>query len=415
MLNLKQQANRRNRPRTGINPPVAPPSQGKASTCADRSLQDQMDRAARVQRSLLPDITVPIGKFRLASFYCPCETLGGDFYDLIGRRDCAVLLVADVMGHGVEAALITMMVKAAMNSVAEELKKAIEESGGGNDLDQVILAHWYAQTYKSDQYVDLHDFCVQTYRRFEGKDGASVRKACEAVIVALDGGRESLDAVDIGKHAFEAMPPGTGCILRSGCSGFAYQHSYGLSIYMPWAMVTPSYPEMAFSADTLWDEFLSTYVTETAREPRFDDGVSMVDSNAIAAVKKAISHAEMAPLRRIWDFDSKLFARTFPGVDLGDQSTIDAVQDSYQQTINDRITKAIEKLQKSGVPAQDFPAVIMNQFARSSSFGAWDGRHTTIGSRHTTRASRYPGDRENAMKNMPPVIGKAYWPPIPRP
>ncbi len=41
------------------------------------------------------------------SLYWPCEALGGDLYDLVWRRDCAVLLVADVMGHGVEAALIT--------------------------------------------------------------------------------------------------------------------------------------------------------------------------------------------------------------------------------------------------------------------------------------------------------------------
>jgi sigma-B regulation protein RsbU (phosphoserine phosphatase) len=62
---------------------------------------------------------VPVGEFRLASLYWPCETLGGDFYDLAWRRDCAVLLVADVMGHGAEAALITMLVKAAFQETAE--------------------------------------------------------------------------------------------------------------------------------------------------------------------------------------------------------------------------------------------------------------------------------------------------------
>ena len=33
--------------------------------------------------------------------------------------------------------------------------------------DQVMLAHYDAQTYKSDQFVDLHDFCIQIYKRFE--------------------------------------------------------------------------------------------------------------------------------------------------------------------------------------------------------------------------------------------------------
>jgi serine phosphatase RsbU (regulator of sigma subunit) len=84
-----------------------------------RWLQDDVEQAARVQRSLLPDVSRPVGEFRLASFYRPCQTLGGDFHDLAIRRDCALLLVADVMGHGAGAALITMLVKATFQETAE--------------------------------------------------------------------------------------------------------------------------------------------------------------------------------------------------------------------------------------------------------------------------------------------------------
>ncbi len=83
-----------------------------------RSLREQLERAASVQQSLLPDVSKPIGEFRLTSLYCPCESLGGDFLDLIRRPECVVLLVADVMGHGAEAALITMLVKAAFQETA---------------------------------------------------------------------------------------------------------------------------------------------------------------------------------------------------------------------------------------------------------------------------------------------------------
>lgn len=82
-------------------------------------LQVELERAARVQRSLLPDVSRPVGQFGLTSLYWPCEALGGDLYDLVWRRDCAVLLVADVMGHGVEAALISMLVKAAFQETAQ--------------------------------------------------------------------------------------------------------------------------------------------------------------------------------------------------------------------------------------------------------------------------------------------------------
>jgi len=75
-----------------------------------------MRRAASVQRRLLPDLSPPVGGFQLASLYWPCETLGGDIYDLVCRRDGAILLVADVMGHGPEAALISMLVKGAFQA-----------------------------------------------------------------------------------------------------------------------------------------------------------------------------------------------------------------------------------------------------------------------------------------------------------
>jgi Stage II sporulation protein E (SpoIIE) len=91
-----------------------------------RGLREQVRRAAGVQRSLLADVSGPVGEFRLASMYLPCEALGGDFYDLSWRRDCAVLLVSDVMGHGVEAALITMLVKAAFQDCADKTGEPAE-------------------------------------------------------------------------------------------------------------------------------------------------------------------------------------------------------------------------------------------------------------------------------------------------
>ncbi len=68
----------------------------------ERALLEQVARAVGVQRSLLPDVSVPVGEFRLASLYWPCETLGGDFYDHIWRQDCAMLLVAEAVesSHG---------------------------------------------------------------------------------------------------------------------------------------------------------------------------------------------------------------------------------------------------------------------------------------------------------------------------
>lgn len=83
-------------------------------------LREQIAKAALVQRRMLPDVSLPVGEFRLAALYRPCESLGGDFYDLAWNHDSVLLLVADVMGHGLGAALITMLVKAAFQESASE-------------------------------------------------------------------------------------------------------------------------------------------------------------------------------------------------------------------------------------------------------------------------------------------------------
>ena len=81
-------------------------------------LEEQVRRAAEIQRSLLPDLSAPCGEYRLASLCRPCEALGGDFHDLFRDGNRATLLVADVMGHGIEAALPTMLLRAVFREAA---------------------------------------------------------------------------------------------------------------------------------------------------------------------------------------------------------------------------------------------------------------------------------------------------------
>ena len=58
-----------------------------------------------------------------------------------------------------------------------ELVKALEGSGEESH-DKLLLAHWYAQTYKADQFVDLKDLCAQIQAQFgeETKSGPVARR-----------------------------------------------------------------------------------------------------------------------------------------------------------------------------------------------------------------------------------------------
>lgn len=81
---------------------------------ADRQqrLEQDLEMAARVQRSLLPDCFPEIPGLRIDSFYRPCDAIGGDYFDFIRRDGQTWILVSDVSGHGIQAALASMLMKA---------------------------------------------------------------------------------------------------------------------------------------------------------------------------------------------------------------------------------------------------------------------------------------------------------------
>lgn len=81
------------------------------------SLGEEMRAATRIQNSILPHTKPEMGSFHLAVRYAPMTAVAGDFYDfLVIRPGCLGIVVADVTGHGVPAALVASMVKVAVSA-----------------------------------------------------------------------------------------------------------------------------------------------------------------------------------------------------------------------------------------------------------------------------------------------------------
>ncbi len=76
------------------------------------SVERELERAATVQRGLMPQTLPPLEGFELAAAFQPSQWLGGDFYDAATTDDGLVALLADVSGHGAHAALTSMLLKA---------------------------------------------------------------------------------------------------------------------------------------------------------------------------------------------------------------------------------------------------------------------------------------------------------------
>lgn len=80
-------------------------------------IHKELELARRIQLSILPGAFPDSTDFRVAARYVPMTSVAGDLYDFLVAGDrMAGLLIADVSGHGVPAALIASMVKMAATS-----------------------------------------------------------------------------------------------------------------------------------------------------------------------------------------------------------------------------------------------------------------------------------------------------------
>ncbi len=82
------------------------------------SVENELAIAREIQTSILPRCVPEISNLSISAAYCPMTAVAGDFYEFIPVDQKRVgVLVADVSGHGVPAALIASMIKVAMQSV----------------------------------------------------------------------------------------------------------------------------------------------------------------------------------------------------------------------------------------------------------------------------------------------------------
>jgi Clostripain family len=136
--------------------------------------------------------------------------------------------------------------KTAIDGLADALRAefpADDKKANKEFNHALVLAHWKAQSYNGEEFVDLYDFC-SLLREHYAKP--SIVNACEAVL-ATEGS----------------------FVVRSCYSGPTYQYSRGVSIYFPWAEIDIDYKSVTFGFDnSKWRLFLEDYVVATRRDPR---------------------------------------------------------------------------------------------------------------------------------------------------
>ena len=123
----------------------------------DRVIQEELNIAAKIQRGILPPAETRWAGVRILSHYESIEKIGGDFFDIEPLDDGRLaLLIADVSGHGIPAALLTTMAKIVF---AEALERHTSPAEILSFLNESMR-----RTVKTEEF--LTAFCVRIDRDY---------------------------------------------------------------------------------------------------------------------------------------------------------------------------------------------------------------------------------------------------------
>jgi sigma-B regulation protein RsbU (phosphoserine phosphatase) len=130
---------------------------------AYQQIDQELMLARRIQHSMLPQALPEMPPVKLAVHYQPRDRVGGDFYDAFRLDENHLgFYVADVMGHGVPASLLTIFVKKAVR--AKEIV--------GNQYRLLSPAEVLQQLNRDliGQAVAENPFITMVYAVFDGRD-----------------------------------------------------------------------------------------------------------------------------------------------------------------------------------------------------------------------------------------------------
>lgn len=158
---------------------------------AQRELEqsDDLERAADVQRHLLPRPFGHLPGYTVCSMCLPAYAVGGDFYDHYAIEGGAAFTVADVMGKGLGAAILAASVRSALRGASravDNVECAIDPAEVVNAVAE-LMADDLART---DTFVTLFhaqlDAATATVRYVDAGHGFAVVVRADGRVIGLD-------------------------------------------------------------------------------------------------------------------------------------------------------------------------------------------------------------------------------------
>jgi len=107
-----------------------------------RRMDEELRLAARLQQDFLPKSLPQVGKVRFHTLFRPAGYVSGDLYDVTRLDEKHVgFYMADAVGHGMPAALLTMFIKNALvtKSITADGYRLLDPAESMANLNQVLV------------------------------------------------------------------------------------------------------------------------------------------------------------------------------------------------------------------------------------------------------------------------------------
>ncbi|PKL13872.1 MAG: hypothetical protein CVV50_03010, partial [Spirochaetae bacterium HGW-Spirochaetae-6] len=126
----------------------------------EKKLQEDLFLAKRLQRNILASSKIKEENIKLHVVFEPMQEVGGDIYDIFRTPEGKIrIFLADATGHGIQAALTTMIIKAEYEKIKNSL-----------DGPEVILNQLNHSFYKNYYHLSVFFTAVLVDIEVEGED-----------------------------------------------------------------------------------------------------------------------------------------------------------------------------------------------------------------------------------------------------
>lgn len=236
-------------------------------------IETELEIARKIQQATLPHDLPVSDKFSIAARYVPLEEIGGDFYDFNYLDDSRIgIIITDVSGHGVPAALIASMVKVVFGMLSDSVSSPEKLLSHINTmLSKGLDDHFITALYS---YMDLNEMKLKVGRA--GHEPLIIHRRSENRFITVNPYGRLIGLIKIKNIIQEEtidIKPGDRIIMYTDCITETTSHS-GQTFDRD-GLFTVLEESADMNADSFLDKLLFKLITWNG-DDKFEDDLTIV-------------------------------------------------------------------------------------------------------------------------------------------